>query len=176
MTKKVSVNWHYPIVGNIAYPILIISTLITVWFFNDEIIDITNMLHINHITSYLSNYYSVIWFIAVVWLALAIKLSRIYDNRKLLKDFIEKNNLYSSEKNEDGQKTITDSLIMEWVEDNKKIVIRVYKSGGPLDNLIDSSIGSKLQSFIKKELESENLGLDYIDYLFAMEEDERLIL
>ncbi|KAF1242507.1 hypothetical protein B8V60_06955 [Streptococcus agalactiae] len=96
-------------------------------------------------------------------------------NRKLYK-FIKKNKLYSSKISENGSEVVVDSLEMEWIENDQRVIIRLYKSGGPLDNLIDTSLGKKLQAFLKIELIGENTGLDYLDYLFAVETDERLIL
>ncbi|MCK1157642.1 hypothetical protein [Streptococcus uberis] len=120
-------------------------------------------------------YYSFLSIVLSVHIYILTKRRIWLQNRKLY-TFIKKNKLYDKKINKNGSEIIVDSIEMEWIEDDEKLMIRVFKTGGPLDDMIDSSMGSKLQAFLKKELTRENSGVDYIDYFFAIESDERLTL
>ena len=180
MNKKVSANWKYPVFGKVSFPFLVITLLITLKFLDNKVKLLIFWLYNHQITTDFKHQYQVIyittWIVAIIWIAIALLFSDIFDNRQLLKDFIKKNKLFLVEKNNDNQEEIIDSVKMRWFEDDKNIIIRAYKTGGPIDNLLDDTIGNKLQVFIKKEFKNENIGLDYIDYVFEKEKDERLIL
>lgn len=167
--KKVSANWVDFYFMSYFSGIICILIFYLLYKFANPI-----MIQTYH-EYYLISFYCTFSIILLIHIYIFFRRKIWLKNRKLY-NFIKKNKLYNSKISENGSEVIVDSIMMEWIEDNKTIIIRVYKTGGPLDDMIDSTIGNKLQAFLKKELTMEDSGLDYVDYFFAIENDERLIL
>lgn len=98
----------------------------------------------------------------------------IYLNRNKLKKFIINNHLYKTATMYNGKEVITDSVELDWVDKNDCIVIRAYKNGEILDDLV-KEIGEGLQAFLKLKLIRTKDEAFQTDYVFEIVSDKRLI-
>ena len=73
-----------------------------------------------------------------------------------------------------GKEVITDSVELDWVDKNDCIVIRAYKNGEILDDLV-KEIGEGLQAFLKLKLIRTKDEAFQTDYVFEIVSDKRLI-
>ena len=114
-------------------------------------------------------------FVVLVGLLYVFGLYRrnIYINRNKLKQFILMNHLYETEKTYNGKKVITESVEFDWIDKKDSIVIRAYKNGNLLDNIIDE-IGDRLQAFLKLKLVRTKDEAFLTDYVFEVISDKRL--
>lgn len=85
-----------------------------------------------------------------------------------------KNHLYETEKTFNGQEVITDSLELDWIDKKDCIVIRAYKNGDLIDDLV-GEIGESLQAFLKLKLIRTKDEAFQTDYVFEVSSDNRLI-
>lgn len=83
------------------------------------------------------------------------------------------NHLYETEKTYNGKKVITESVEFDWIDKKDSIVIRAYKNGNLLDNIIDE-IGDRLQAFLKLKLVRTKDEAFLTDYVFEVISDKRL--
>lgn len=114
-------------------------------------------------------------FVVLVGLLYVFGLYRrnVYINRNKLKQFILMNHLYETEKTYNGKKVITESVEFDWIDKKDSIVIRAYKNGNLLDNIIDE-IGDRLQAFLKLKLVRTKDEAFLTDYVFEVISDKRL--
>ena len=164
--RRVSVNWSYPFWASLSF--IICSSLLLVLVYK-----YLNPIFLTWFGStYNLYFYS---FVVLVGLLYVFGLYRrnIYINRNKLKQFILMNHLYETEKTYNGKKVITESVEFDWIDKKDSIVIRAYKNGNLLDNIIDE-IGDRLQAFLKLKLVRTKDEAFLTDYVFEVISDKRL--
>lgn len=164
--RRVSVNWSYPFWASLSF--IICSSLLLVLVYK-----YLNPIFLTWFGStYNLYFYS---FVVLVGLLYVFGLYRrnVYINRNKLKQFILMNHLYETEKTYNGKKVITESVEFDWIDKKDSIVIRAYKNGNLLDNIIDE-IGDRLQAFLKLKLVRTKDEAFLTDYVFEVISDKRL--
>lgn len=165
--RRVSASWNYPFWASFSF--MICSSIILFLIYK----------YINPILiTFFGNTYNLYFYSIVVILSLlhifGLYRHKVYINRKKLKEFILKNHLYETEKTFNGQEVITDSLELDWIDKKDCLVIRAYKNGDLIDNLV-SEIGEGLQAFLKLKLIRTKDEAFQTDYVFEISSDNRLI-
>ena len=97
-----------------------------------------------------------------------------YLNRNKLKKFILNNHLYETAKIYNRNEVITASIELDWIDKNDCVVVRAYKNGEILDDLV-KEIGEGLQAFLKLKLIRIKDEAFQTDYVFEVVSDKRLI-
>ena len=165
--RRVSASWSYPFWASFSFMICssIILFLIYKYF---------NPIFINFFgNTYNLFFYSIVAILSLLYI-FGLYRHKVYINRKKLKEFILKNHLYETEKTFNGREVITDSLELDWIDKKDCIVIRAYKNGDLIDDLV-GEIGEGLQAFLKLKLIRTKDEAFQTDYVFEVSSDNRLI-
>lgn len=165
--RRVSAKWNYPFWASFSFMICssIILFLIYKYF---------NPIFINFFgNAYNLYFYSIVVILSLLYI-FGLYRHKVYINRKKLKEFILKNHLYETEKTFNGKEVITDSLELDWIDKKDCIVIRAYKNGDLIDDLV-GEIGEGLQAFLKLKLIRTRDEAFQTDYVFEVSSDNRLI-
>ena len=95
---------------------------------------------------------------------------------KRLVYLIHSNKLYDEEKvGIEKEPRIVRTIQIVYREDDKRIYVRVLKFGDRFDK-IAPTLGEQLESTLGVELNNTNSAIDYVEYLFLKERDERIDL
>lgn len=166
--RRVSAIWSYPFWANLSFIICSSLILFLIYQYLNPIF--TNLFG----KTYNTYFYS---FVVLMSLLYIFGLSRrnVYINRNKLKQFILKNRLYETEKLYKGKEVITNSIELDWIENQDSIVIRAYKNGDLMDEIVDE-LGQGLQAFLKLKLIRTKDEAFLTDYIFEKVSDKRLIL
>ena len=165
--RRVSASWSYPFWASISCMICSNIILFLVYRY-------LNPLCVNWFgTTYNLYFYSFVGLLNSLYVFGLYKRS-IYLNRNKLKKFIINNHLFKTAKMYNGKEVITDSVELDWVDKNDCIVIRAYKNGEILDDLV-KEIGEGLQAFLKLKLIRTKDEAFQTDYVFEIVSDKRLI-
>lgn len=165
--RRVSASWNYPFWASISCMICSNIILFLVYRY-------LNPVCVNWFgTTYNLYFYS---FVALLNFLYAFGLYKrsTYLNRNKLKKFILNNHLYETVKIYNGNEVITASIELDWIDKNDCVVIRAYKNGEILDDLV-KEIGEGLQSFLKLKLIRIKDEAFQTDYVFEVVSDKRLI-
>ena len=165
--RRVSASWNYPFWASISCMICSNIILFLVYRY-------LNPVCVNWFgTTYNLYFYS---FVALLNFLYAFGLYKrsTYLNRNKLKKFILNNHLYETAKIYNGNEVITASIELDWIDKNDCVVVRAYKNGEILDDLV-KEIGEGLQAFLKLKLIRIKDEAFQTDYVFEVVSDKRLI-
>lgn len=165
--RRVSASWNYPFWASISCMICSNIILFLVYrYLNPVCVSWFG-------TTYNLYFYS---FVALLNFLYAFGLYKrsTYLNRNKLKKFILNNHLYETAKIYNGNEVITASIELDWIDKNDCVVVRAYKNGEILDDLV-KEIGEGLQAFLKLKLIRIKDEAFQTDYVFEVVSDKRLI-
>lgn len=165
--RRVSASWSYPFWASISCMICSNIILFLVYRY-------LNPVCVNWFgTTYNLYFYS---FVALLNFLYAFGLYKrsTYLNRNKLKKFILNNHLYETAKIYNRNEVITASIELDWIDKNDCVVVRAYKNGEILDDLV-KEIGEGLQAFLKLKLIRIKDEAFQTDYVFEVVSDKRLI-
>lgn len=165
--RRVSAKWNYPFWANLSFMLCSYIVIFLIYkYFNPIFINFFG-------NAYNLYFYSIVAILSLLYI-FGLYRHKVYINRKKLKEFILKNHLYETEKTFNGKEVITDSLELDWIDKKDCIVIRAYKNGDLIDDLV-GEIGEGLQAFLKLKLIRTKDEAFQTDYVFEVSSDNRLI-